>query len=44
VPELQAGNGDYLGFRSFGDQTIFVWGYNAEVIVPRAAPGAELRE
>jgi hypothetical protein len=42
VSELHAGNGDYLGFRSFGEQTVFVWGYDIQIVPDTSA--SELRE
>lgn len=40
VPLLQAGNGDYLGFRSYGDDIVSVYGYSVTVVEPAPAPAA----
>lgn len=32
VPVLQAGNGDYLGFRSYEDDIVSVYGYSVSII------------
>lgn len=32
APLLQEGGGDYIGFRSYGDGTVYVWGYHVEMI------------
>jgi hypothetical protein len=38
VPAMQVGNGDFLGFRSYGDDTVTVYGYQVELIGSAAVP------
>lgn len=38
VPLLQAGNGDYLGFRSYDDDIVSVYGYSVTVVEPAPGP------
>lgn len=38
VPALQAGNGDFLGFRSYDDDAVIVYGYQVELIGAPATP------
>ena len=42
VPPSQGGNGDYLGFRSYGGGVVLVVGYKLEVVPDPSAP-AQLR-
>jgi hypothetical protein len=45
VPPLAEGNGDYLGFRSYGDGVVQILGYRTEIISsePAAAGSGDLR-
>ncbi len=38
VPAMQAGNGDFIGFRSYGDDAVSVYAYSVDVVGP---PGSE---
>ncbi len=40
VPAMQAGNGDFLGFRSYGDDMVTVQGFRVEVVSPSESSAA----